>query len=630
MDITKLAINYFRANNPLLALVSEEIFPAQTAIEEAVTQINKLREAETDPRPPVRLVLHDPLAGFHFGTFNVTANLVEPRTSLQDLCRLIQPESLGDMTLADSVEGRPGTIKLKGQQRPIEETDDVIAVLKNWDMLFDPQRFTATADFIMAFINILQGNLCATQWQEVASVPRNTPAWATLKNGNRFSTIKRGKRMLVLLNKTDRIPPELSEIKPIYVPLPGREHMGKLVDSQLEAVANKAKTKNKSYFHNIPANKLPEFRDRVVSSLIGLTDQAAQDALLLSQVEHEGFSDVGTISTIEGLKAAAISLLPGLQYVPYSRIRSGSFLPGYGPVREVIQAARSLTPEYKKQHNLPNQRGFALFGPPGGGKTVSGMQIAGELGTGLLICSMGEVQGSLVSESERNMRRVINIAESGEYTLMLDDVDKGGMGAGNLQTDGGVFERLVNIVLTTMSDKNSRITWILTGNRLQNVRPELYRDGRVDEKYFVDLPDAEIRKNIVLYHLKAHNIEPPYFKGTKCDSAEASEIFLEALVSDGSANKRRMKDWSGAEIEGLIIKGIRHAGQRGEHFLNTDWLLSQVELKVAQAASAAAKDDIANMRRLASDFVRIGVSDAGKAVALSLPAEKRSNREADV
>jgi len=66
--------------------------------------------------------------------------------------------------------------------------------------------------------------------------------------------------------------------------------------------------------------------------------------------------------------------------------------------------------------------------------------------------------------------------------------------------------------------------------------PELMRKGRFDEVFFVDLPDAKSRRQIIAIHLKRRNREPKKFA-------------LDALATAADG-------FSGAELEQMVVSAL--------------------------------------------------------------------------
>jgi SpoVK/Ycf46/Vps4 family AAA+-type ATPase len=104
------------------------------------------------------------------------------------------------------------------------------------------------------------------------------------------------------------------------------------------------------------------------------------------------------------------------------------------------------------------------------------------------------------------------------------------------------------------------------------------RKGRLDEIFFVDLPDIETIKEIFSIHLKKRELDP-----NKFDLQNAAEL------SDG---------FSGAEIEQVIVSGL-YSSIGGSGNLDTE-LLSD-EIKKTKPLSVIMSEKIQNMREWANE-----------------------------
>jgi len=97
---------------------------------------------------------------------------------------------------------------------------------------------------------------------------------------------------------------------------------------------------------------------------------------------------------------------------------------------------------------------------------------------------------------------------------------------------------------------------VATSNDIQRLPPELIRKGRLDEIFFVDLPNSESRQEIFNIHLRRRNQAP-------------SKFDLEAL---GQASE----GFTGAEIEQAIVSSLYHALSL-EKALTTEHLRDELE-----------------------------------------------------
>jgi SpoVK/Ycf46/Vps4 family AAA+-type ATPase len=135
-------------------------------------------------------------------------------------------------------------------------------------------------------------------------------------------------------------------------------------------------------------------------------------------------------------------------------------------------------------------RGVLLLSPPGCGKSALCKALGNEVNRPTLRLDVGALMGSLVGETERNVRRALAIAEAmAPCVLFVDEIDKGLSGvAASGQTDSGVSARLFGTLLTWLSDHESDVFVVATANDVSRVPPEFTRAERFDGVFFIDLP----------------------------------------------------------------------------------------------------------------------------------------------
>ena len=157
-------------------------------------------------------------------------------------------------------------------------------------------------------------------------------------------------------------------------------------------------------------------------------------------------------------------------------------------------AKRSLAfSERARQFGLPAPKGVLLVGVQGCGKSLCAKAVSGMWNMPLLRFDMGRMFASLVGSSEENIRRAIAVAESiAPVVLWADEIDKAFAGSqGSANTDGGTTARVMSTFLTWLSEKQKPVFVMATANNISQLPPELLRKGRLDEIFFVDLPNTD-------------------------------------------------------------------------------------------------------------------------------------------
>ena len=184
-------------------------------------------------------------------------------------------------------------------------------------------------------------------------------------------------------------------------------------------------------------------------------------------------------------------------------------------------------------------KGVLLLGVQGAGKSLAAKAIAGSWNVPLMRLDFAVLYNKFHGESERNLREALKQTEAmAPCVLWIDEIEKG-LASNGGESDGGVSRRMLGTVLTWMTERTAKVFLVATANDVMQLPPELLRKGRMDEIFFVDLPDVATRADIFRIHLKKRKLDPAKF-----DLAQL------AVTADG---------FSGAEIEQAIVAAIYEA-----------------------------------------------------------------------
>ena len=207
------------------------------------------------------------------------------------------------------------------------------------------------------------------------------------------------------------------------------------------------------------------------------------------------------------------------------------------------------------QYGLPYPKGLLLVGVQGTGKSVAAKIIAYEWSLPLLRLDFGRLFASLVGQSEQRVRKMIEIAEAlSPCILWVDEIDKAFAGAQS-SGDSGTTSRVLATFITWLSEKTSPVFVVATANNIDWIPPEILRKGRFDEMFFLNLPTREEREAIFEVHLKKYR-------------PESIQNFQVPLLGQLS------KEFSGAEIEQVVIEAMRLGFNENREFNNEDILVS--------------------------------------------------------
>lgn len=211
-------------------------------------------------------------------------------------------------------------------------------------------------------------------------------------------------------------------------------------------------------------------------------------------------------------------------------------------------------------YGLPYPKGVLLVGVQGTGKSITAKIIANEWSLPLLKLDFGRLFGSLVGQSELRIRKMIETAEAlAPCVFWVDEIDKAFANSQN-GGDNGTTNRVLATFITWLSEKTSSVFVVATANNIEWIPPEVMRKGRFDEVFFLSLPNVTERASIFEVHI--NRLRPLRLNE---DSELVKEIpFLAKLT----------KDFSGAEIEQVVIEAMRLGFNENREFTTNDLIIS--------------------------------------------------------
>jgi hypothetical protein len=317
-----------------------------------------------------------------------------------------------------------------------------------------------------------------------------------------LSSGKHNRTFIVILSPVVQIPVELEkQFVVLEHELPDRD--------QLEQIARGIATDD---------GELPvgEELDRVLDAAAGLTRCEAESAFSLSLVrDHQIRPQAVWDLKCQTLKKSGLITL-------HQGSEKFSELGG-------LDALKNFCTRVMRHQGLANPakrpRGVLLLSPPGCGKSQFAKALGNEMGRPTLILDIGTLLGSLVGQSESNVRQALKLADAmAPCVLFVDECDKALSGvASSGQTDSGVSARLFGTLLTYLNDHQTDVFTLMTCNDVSKLPPEFARAERFDGVFFLDLPGA-------------------------AQKARIWEICLNLFDLERDQPKPRTDDWTGAEI----------------------------------------------------------------------------------
>jgi hypothetical protein len=311
------------------------------------------------------------------------------------------------------------------------------------------------------------------------------------------------------------------------------------------------------------------------TALAGLTLNQARQALAQAAIE-DGRLSSDDLARVVDLKARALRNDSLLEYFPAAE--DAYELGGFANLPRWLTRARVAFTPAAAELNLPAPKGVMFVGVQGCGKSLAAKVIARQWQQPLLKLDASRLFDKFVGESEKNLRRALATAESmAPVVLWIDEIEKAMSPRGG-DADGGLSARLFGSFLTWLQEKREDVFVVATANDLSSLPPELLRKGRFDEIFFVDLPDAAERTDILAIHLRLRKQDPA-----------GLDLEQVAAAADG---------FSGAELEQVVITSLLRALQ-DQRELDTGLLLDELAATVPLARSR--RDDIARLRERARE-----------------------------
>jgi hypothetical protein len=297
---------------------------------------------------------------------------------------------------------------------------------------------------------------------------------------------KQNRTFIVILAPLVQIPIELDKLFVVVEhPLPSRE--------QLAAIAQGIATAE---------GELPSGSEltRLLDAAAGLTRYEAENAFSLSLVRHQALQ----IETLWELKSQTLKN-SGLVQLH----RGDEQFEQLGGLDSLKAFCKRALRRSASGNTSVRPRGVLLLSPPGCGKSQFCKALGNETGRPTLVLDVGNLLGSLVGQSEANIRQALRMIDAmAPAVCFLDEIEKAFSGvAASGQTDSGVSARLFGSFLTWLNDHESDVFVVATANDITKLPPEFSRAERFDGVFFLDLPDSDQRRAIWQIYLAQYQMD---------------------------------------------------------------------------------------------------------------------------
>lgn len=212
--------------------------------------------------------------------------------------------------------------------------------------------------------------------------------------------MKRAKRYCVLLSPVPVIPIELEkDIAMVDFDLPGRPELDNVLD-RLQRSRQKENKEALPYYND------PEIRGSIIDAGRGLTQSEFENVVAMSVAKLKDVS-------IKAILREKQSIIKRNHVLEYHEVNTTmAEVGGLVSLKKWIDQRKNAYSPEAREYGLPSPKGVLLLGIPGVGKSLTAKVIGNAWGRPTIRMDMGRVFGSLVGESEANVRSAIKTCEA--------------------------------------------------------------------------------------------------------------------------------------------------------------------------------------------------------------------------
>ena len=337
----------------------------------------------------------------------------------------------------------------------------------------------------------------------------------------------RNRSIIVLSGDGAALPGDIAPLAiPLHVPLPQHDELQQMAHRVIRSLKSQ---------QEFDVTLGPGGLDQILQALSGLTLNQARQALAWAIVS-DGKLSTDDVPRLIKRKAEAIHDGGLLEFYPPDE--NAFELGGFSRLKAWLERAHVGFGAEARSLGLTPPRGILIVGVQGCGKSLAAKVVARLWQQPLLKLDAARLYDKYIGESEKNLRKALDVAEAlAPSVLWIDEIEKGF--APGSDSDGGVSRRLFGSFLTWMQERKGKVFVAATANDVSALPPELLRKGRFDEIFFVDLPDASEREAILKIHLQIRRQNPASF-----------DLPAVAAAAEG---------FSGAEMEQAVIASLYRA-----------------------------------------------------------------------
>ncbi|MEM0383102.1 MAG: AAA family ATPase [Candidatus Anstonellales archaeon] len=276
--------------------------------------------------------------------------------------------------------------------------------------------------------------------------------------------------------------------------------------------------RNLPHENNIDYDKLAQLMERYSGADIANLIQEVNRRVAARAARENRLIKISTIDILEAMKtikpSISISLLEIYEKfkLEFER-RSGrgdddSNVPkiSYADVVDMEELKNEMklyieqslkNPEIFEKYGLKPARGILLFGPPGTGKTYFLKATAGEFKLPFIQISGSDILKEGYDRGVAKIKEIFNLArERAPSIIVIDEIDTIAQSrAGSNPLLGQLLQELDGL-----GDRKG-VYFMATTNHPELLDPALLRPGRIDKIMYIDLPNSDVRYELLMRHL---------------------------------------------------------------------------------------------------------------------------------
>ncbi len=368
---------------------------------------------------------------------------------------------------------------------------------------------------------------------------------------------------VMLLNNTIEVPSELAPLTATFgLHLPSDDELRAMIRIEADA-----------WVRQKPGRKArtdADVLDKLITSLRGATHADAEQ-LIRRSLFADAVIDDSDAPALNRLKFHLMDSDGALRYEHCAESFSG--IAGLHVLRAWLELRRRAV---LKTGSKARPKGMLLLGLKGTGKSLAARATAEMFSLPLVRLDFGVLSNNSAIRMEPNLRNSLRQAElMAPCVLWMDEIER--VFAAR-ESDGEASQRMLATLLTWMTENTKPVFLVATSNDISGLPQELICKGRLDEVFFVDLPDSETRAQLFRIHLQRRQL----------DAAQFDVVALAAAT----------ENFTGAEIEAAVVLAHYLCASRQSRPTVADLLAT---IRATQPAAVQSADEVARLREWAKD-----------------------------